>query len=88
VVILQRTAIKVATKLIGQLRVLRAPSFGVILEMASVTDKSSSGEFYNHAFEVAGPVEDKAFYGKNFAQYRRLIERGLKVRDLEGAQED
>ena len=74
--------------MIGQLKVLRAPSFGVILEMASFRDESSSGEFYNYAFEIAGPVEDKAFYGKNFAQYRRLIERGLKVKDLEGAQED
>jgi len=88
VVTLQRAAIKVATKLIGKLKVLRAPSFGVILEMASFKDKSPSGEFYNYAFEIAGPVEDKAFYGKNFAQYRRLIEQGLKVKDLEGAQED
>jgi hypothetical protein len=88
VVILQRTAIKVATKLIGQLKVLRAPSFGVILEMASFKDKSPSGEFYNYAFEIDGPVEDKLFYGKNFAQYRFFIEQGLKVKDLEGAQED
>ncbi len=88
VVTLQRPANKVATKLIGQLKVLRAPSFGVILEMASFKDKSPSGEFYNYAFEIAGPVEDKAFYGRNFAQYRALIEKGLKVKDLEGAQED
>ena len=88
VVTLQRTANKVATKLIGQLKVLRAPSFGVILEMASFKDKSPSGEFYNYAFEIVGPVEDKAFYGRNFAQYRALIEQGLKVKDLEGAQED
>ena len=88
VVILQRTAAKVATKLIDQLKVLRAPSFGVILEMSSLKEKSPSGEIYNYAFEIAGPVEDKAFYGRNFAQYRRLIERGLKVKDLEGTQED
>jgi hypothetical protein len=88
VVILQRTAVKVATKLIDQLKVLRAPSFGVILEMSSLKEKSPSGEIYNYAFEIGGPVEDKAFYGRNFAQYRRLIERGLKVKDLEGAQED
>jgi hypothetical protein len=88
VVTLQRTAIKVATKLIGQLKVLRAPSFGVILEMASFKDKSPSGEFYNYAFEIFGPVEDKAFYEENFAQYRFFIEQGLKMKDLEGAQED
>jgi hypothetical protein len=88
VVILQRAALKVATKLIGKLKVLRAPSFGVILEMASFKDESPSGEFYNYAFEIVGPVEDKAFYGENFAQYRFFIEHGLKVKDLEGAQED
>jgi hypothetical protein len=88
VVLLQRTAGKVATKLIDQLKELRAPSFGVILELSAFKDKSPAGEFYNYAFEIDGPVEDKAFYGRNFAQYRRLIERGLKVRDLEGAQED
>ena len=88
VVILQRAAIKVATKLIGKLKVLRAPSFGAILEMTSFKDKSPSGEFYNYAFELAGPVEDRAFYEENFTQYRFFIEQGLKVKDLEGAQED
>jgi hypothetical protein len=88
VVILQRAATKVATKLIGKLKALRAPSFGVVLEMASFKDKSPSGEFYNYAFEIVGPVEDRAFYEENFAQYRFFMEQGLKVKDLEGAQED
>jgi len=87
-VILQRAAIKVARKLIGKLKVLRAPSFGAILEMASFKDKSPSGKFYNYAFELVGPVEDRAFYEENFAQYRFFIEHGLKVKNLEGAQED
>jgi hypothetical protein len=88
VVILQRAGIKVATKLIGKLKALRAPSFGVILEMISFKDKSPSGEFYNYAFEIVGPVEDRAFYEENFAQYRFFIEQGLRVKDLESAQED
>ncbi len=88
VVTLQRAATKAATKLIGKLKVLRAPSFGVIVEMASFERKSSSGDFYNYAFEVAAPVEDKAFYEENFARYRFFMQRGLKVKDLEGAQED
>jgi len=88
VVILQRAAIKAATKLISQLKVLRAPSFGVILEMTSFKDKSPSGEFYNYAFEMVGPVEHKPFYEENFAQYRFFMEHGLKVKDLEGAQDD
>src|SRR4029077_3798420 len=66
VVILQRAAIKVATKLIGQLKVLRAPSFGAIFEMASFKDESPSGEFYHYAFEMVGPVENRAFYEENF----------------------
>src|SRR5262249_12986930 len=86
VVTLQRAAIKAATGLIDILKVQRAPSFGIIFEMASFKDKS--GEFYNYAFEMVGPVEDKAFYEENFAQYRFFIEQGLKVKDLESAQED
>ena len=88
VVTLQRATIKAATKLIGELKVLRAPSFGVIFEMASFKDRSPSGEFYNYAFEMVGPVQDKPFYEENFAQYRFFMEQGLKVKDLEGAQED
>jgi hypothetical protein len=88
VVILQEAATKAATKLIGKLKVLRAPSFGVIVEMASVKNKSSSGDWYNYAFELAGPVEDKPFYERNFAQFRFFMQRGLKVKDLEGAQGD
>jgi hypothetical protein len=56
--------------------------------MASFKNKSSSGRFYNYAFEMVGPVEHKPFYEENFAQYRFFMEHGLKVKDLEGAQED
>jgi hypothetical protein len=88
VVTLQRAANKVAKKLIGILKVQRAPSFGLIFEMASFKDKSPSGEFYNYAFEMIGAVENKPFYEENFAQYRFFMEHGLKVKDLQGAQED
>src|SRR5436190_15298281 len=88
VVTLQRAANKVATKLIGILKTQRAPSFGLIFEMASIRDKSPSGKFYNYAFEMVGPVEHRPFYEENFALYRFFMEHGLKVKDLEGAQED
>ncbi len=88
VVTLQRAATRAATKLIGKLKVLRAPSFGVIVEMASFERKSPSGDLYDYAFEVAGPVEDKVFYEENFARYRFFMRHGLKVKDLEGAQGD
>jgi hypothetical protein len=88
VVILQGRASKAATNLIGQLKVLRAPSFGVIVEMTSCEAKSPSGDCYNYAFAVAGPVEDKTFYEQNFARFRFFMQQGLKVKDLEGAQED
>jgi hypothetical protein len=88
VMILQRAATKAATKLIGKLKILRAPSFGVIVEMASFKDKSPSGQFYNYGFEIAEPLGDRAFYEENFAQYRFFVEHGLKVKGLEGAQED
>ena len=88
VVTLQRAANKVATKLIGILKDQRAPSFGLVFEMRSFKDKSPSGEFYNYAFEMVGPVEHKPFYEENFAQYRFFMEHGLKVKDLEGVQKD
>jgi hypothetical protein len=88
VVTLQGGAARAATKLIGKLKVLRAPSFGVIVEMASIDRKSRSGDFYDYAFEVAGPVEDKVFYEENFARYRFFMRNGLKIKDLEGAQEE
>ena len=88
VLTLQRSAAKVATKLISKLKVLRAPSFGIIVEMTSLKDKSPSGGFYKFAFEVVSPVEDKVFYEENFARYRFFMRHGLKVKDLEGAQED
>jgi hypothetical protein len=37
---------------------------------------------------MVGPVEHKPFYEENFAQYRFFMEHGLKVKDLEGVQED
>lgn len=88
VVTMQRAATRAATKLIGKLKVLRAPSFGVIVEMASVERKSPSGGFYDYAFEVVSPVEDKTFYEENFARYRFFMQHRLKVKDLEGAQDD
>jgi len=88
VVTLQGAANKAATKLIGILKTQRAPSFGLIFEMASSKGKSPSGKFYNYAFEMVGPVEHKPVYEENFAQYRFFMEHGLKVKDLEGAQED
>jgi hypothetical protein len=88
VLTLQRAANKAATKLIGILKMQRAPSFGLIFEMASFKDKSPSGQFYNYAFEMVGPVEHKPFYEENFAQFRFFMEHGLKVKDLERAQDD
>jgi hypothetical protein len=88
VVTLQWAATKAATKLIDILKAQRAPSFGVIFEMTAFKDKSPSGEFYNYAFEMAGILENKAFYEENFAQYRFFMEHGLKVKDLEAAQEE
>jgi Mrp family chromosome partitioning ATPase len=88
VLTLQGTATKAATRLISKLRSLRAPSFGVVVEMTSSKSKTPSVQSYNYAFEVVGPVENRAFYEENFAQYRFFIEQGLKVRDMESVQKD
>ena len=88
VMTLQRAGARAAAKLIGKLKVLRAPSFGVIVEMTSVERKSPSDGVYDHSFEVFSPVQDKVFYEENFARYRYFMRNGLKVKDLEDAQDE
>lgn len=88
VVTLQRAAIRVARRLIGKLKVTRAPSFGLVFVMSSFKDKSPAGDFYNYQFKMDGMVQDKEIYDNNFKQYQFFKDQGLKVKDLESTQED
>lgn len=87
VVTLQRSAIKIGRKLMANLKIVRAPSYGVKLSMGSVRDQNNSGDSYhNYLFRPAGFVEDP----DDFATYQQFYEAframGLTIHDIEGLQ--
>lgn len=89
VVTLQRSAIRVARRFIGKLKITRAPSFGLIFEMSSVKDKNAAGETYNNfAFKGDGVVMDKRVFDANYELYQYFKTQGIQVKDLESAQDD
>jgi hypothetical protein len=89
VITLQRSAIKVARRFIGKLKITRAPSFGLIFQMSATEDRNSAGQkFFNYAFKADGMVEDQGTYTRNREYYHYFKEQGIQVKDLESAQED
>lgn len=89
VVTLQRSQIKVARRLIGKLKITRAPSFGQIYKMTAVNDKNAAGQsFFNFSFTKEGLIEDKDIYESNFGYYKMFKSQGVQVKDLEGTQAD
>lgn len=89
VLTLQRSAIRVARRFIGKLKITRAPSFGLIFEMSSVKDKNANGEtFHNYAFKGDGFVTDKKVFDGNLELYKYFKTQGIQVKDLESAQDD
>lgn len=87
VVTLQRAAIKVARRFIGKMKITRAPSFGLVFEMKSTREKGTEGDFYNYAFTGKGLLEDEDTYRQNYELYLYFKAEGVKVKDLEGAQD-
>lgn len=89
VVTLQRAAIKVARRFIGKLKITRAPSFGLIFDMAAVEDRNAAGQkYWNYSFKGSGMVEDKSEYERNFEYYKYFKAQGIQVKDIEDAQND
>lgn len=89
VVTLQRSSIRVARKFIGKMKITRAPSFGLIFQMRAVEDINAAGQkFYNYNFTAGGMVTDKAEYDNNFSMYNYFRDQGVKVKDMEGLQDD
>jgi hypothetical protein len=88
VVTMQRSAITVARKFMGKLRISNLPSFGQYYTMESVDDQGPLGKFYNYKFTKAGLVmneTDFLDYEQTYAAFKAL---GLSIRDIEGAQDD
>ncbi len=89
VVTLQRSAIKVARKLMGKLKISQAPSFGMYFSMAGVKDQNPQGqEFFNYRFTVTGLVDDAKEFEFYKAIYEGFRKEGLRIRDIEGLQVD
>lgn len=88
VVTMQRTAITVARKFMGKLKISNLPSFGQYYTMESAPDQSPLGKFFNYKFTKAGLVQNEAEfkdYEQTYAAFKAL---GLNIRDIEGAQDD
>lgn len=89
VLTLQRASIKVARRFLGKLKITRAPSFGLIFEMAATEDHNNAGQkFWNYSFKAAGMIQEKDEYDRNFEYYKYFKEQGVRIRDIEGTQDD
>lgn len=88
VVTLQRSAVKVARKLMGKLKLSQAPVYGLKYIMSSVRDSSPQGEFWNFKFQSDGLVEDEKAFELYESIYTRFRDEGLRIRDVEGLQLD
>ncbi len=89
VVTLQRSAIKVARKLMGKLKISQAPTYGLTMVMSSIKDRNSQGqEFFNFAWTMAGLVTDEGSFKEYEALYQRFKAEGLRIRDIEGLQDE
>lgn len=88
VITLQRSAIKVARRLMGKLKISQAPSFGLRFRMQSVKDSSQEGEFWNYKFTGIGLVEEEDQFKLYETMYERFKAEGVRIRDIEGLQAD
>lgn len=87
-IMLQRSTVKVARKLMGKLRVSKAPIYGLKFRMGSVQDQNGNGDkFFNYQFTLDGLVEDEDTYNQNKMLHEAFNRSGVKVKDLEGADE-
>lgn len=84
VITLQRSAIKVARKFIGRLRLSNAPAFGQRFTLSGVKDTSPAGEFFNFKFTPAGLVEDRVVFDLCRELYEHFRKKGIKVANVEG----
>lgn len=85
----QRGSIRAGRKFIGKLKMSTAPIYGRIFNVSSFDDKNSNGDSYkNFRLEGAGFVQDGAEFRQYESAYEMFAKLGLKVRDMEGLQDD
>lgn len=90
VITLQRSSVRVAKKFLGQLKLVRAPSFGCRFEMSSVDEKNSNSQgFKNFQFNALGMVDNEAEFMHYKSYYDSFKAIGLQIKDIDGlADED
>lgn len=89
VVTLQRAAIKPARKFMGKLKMARAPSYGMLFSMESLVDTNNGGEkFQQYNFVPKGFLADEVMFAQSQDLYEAFSKIGLKIADLEGAQDE
>lgn len=86
--LLQRTALGPAKKLIGKLKMTQAPSYGMRFTMSSFEDERPSGKFKNYRFTAAGFVTDQAEYNAYKELNEHFVREGVKIKDIENAQDE
>lgn len=88
IVTLQRSAIKVARKLLGKMKITAAPSYGIVFEMSSVELEGAEGPYRNYAFKMDGFVQDPEMYKFLKEAHERFKKEGIQIKDIEGAQDE
>ncbi len=89
VITLQRSAITVARKFLGKLKISQAPSFGQLYTMEAVKDTNAqSQEYWSYKFTMAGFVESEERFNQYKAVYEGFKRMGLQIKDIEGLQPD
>lgn len=83
VVTMQRSSTRVAKKLIGKLKMVNAPIYGIKLIMSAVKEEGPEGPFYNFAFRPNGFVQDLSLFKQGQELYEAVSASGLKVKDIQ-----
>jgi hypothetical protein len=84
VITLQRSSIKVGRRLLGKLKITRAPSYGLIFKMGVIREGDGKNQFNNYSFVGDGMIQDEDYFNQCETMYKMFKEQGLAIRDLEG----
>jgi hypothetical protein len=91
VLMLQRSAIKSARKLLGKVNIIggQAPIYGQVYKMGSVGEANSAGQKYrNYTFMANGFVQDEDEFKAYEGLHEQFKKDGVQIKDMENAQED
>lgn len=88
VLTLQRSAITVARKFMGKIKISSIPSFGQYYTMESVEEHGQLGTFYNFKFTKDGLVQDEKEFLDYKDTYEAFKDMGLHIKDIEKIQDE